>query len=348
MPMDWISGAAAQPDSACHQAALGRQGQLTKPPGSLGILEEIAVRLAALQKQSAPAIEKVWVSVFAADHGVAEEGVSAFPQAVTAEMVRNFANGGAAVNVLARFIHAGFEVIDVGVASSLDYDGVIVDRAGDGTANFCLQAAMTEDQLAHAVNAGKAAVTRALSGNADVFIGGEMGIANTTSATALASALLNIEADELSGAGTGLNGTQIAHKTRIIQTALNKHQSSLESPLRILQTLGGFEIAALAGAYIYAAQRGLPVLVDGFIATAAALCAVHINPQIKAWLFFAHCSHEQGHKKLLRALAARPLLDLDMRLGEGSGAVAAVPLMQMACRLHNEMATFSDAQITTE
>lgn len=346
--MDWLNEAVPQPDASYYCAAMARQGQLTKPPGSLGILEEVAVRLAALQKCAAPAVQKVWVSVFAADHGVAEEGVSAFPQAVTAEMVRNFVNGGAAVNVLSRFIHADFEVIDVGVITPIDCDGVVMDRAGNGTANFCRQAAMNETQLAKALNAGKAAVQRALAGKADVFIGGEMGIANTTSATALASALLHIDAAELSGAGTGLNGAQIEYKSQVIQVALDTHESALETPLRILQTLGGFEIAALAGAYIYAAQRNLPVLVDGFIATAAALCAIRIKPQIKAWLFFAHCSHEQGHRLLLQALDARPLLDLDMRLGEGSGAVTAVPLMQMACRLHNEMATFADAQITTE
>nr|WP_305910058.1 nicotinate-nucleotide--dimethylbenzimidazole phosphoribosyltransferase [Methylomarinum sp. Ch1-1]MDP4523008.1 nicotinate-nucleotide--dimethylbenzimidazole phosphoribosyltransferase [Methylomarinum sp. Ch1-1] len=312
------------------------------------MLEEIALRLAALQRSETPSVDHVWVSVFAADHGVAEESVSAFPQVVTTEMVRNFVNQGAAINVLSRYVRADFEVIDVGLIEAIDCQGVVVDRAGNGTANFSEQAAMTCEQLEKAMNAGKAAVTRALHQDARLFIGGEMGIANTTSATALAAALLAIDAVEITGAGTGLTEAQVEHKTEVVQSSLEKHQSVLESPLKILQYLGGFEIAALVGAYLYAAQQRLPVMVDGFIATVAALSAVSINPQVKDWLFFAHCSHEKGHRLVLRALEVRPILDLDMRLGEGSGAVAAVPLIQMACRLHNEMATFAQARITTE
>ncbi len=346
--MDWVFATIPIPQSRFYSKALDRQAQLTKPPGSLGMLEEIAVRMAALQSTETPVVDNVWVSVFAADHGIAAQSVSAFPQTVTAEMVRNFANGGAAANVLSRYLQAEFEVVDVGLLQSVADVKVIADRAGNGTADFSRQAAMSKQQLASALSAGQTAVIRAQTRQAKLFIGGEMGIANTSSASAVAAALLNRDASQLTGAGTGLTSRQIEHKTRVIASALNKHKTYLDSPLQILQYLGGFEIAALTGAYLYAAQQRLPIVVDGFISTVAALSAAMINPNVKHWLFFAHCSREKGHRLVLQALDVRPILTLDMRLGEGSGALAAVPLMQMACCLHKEMATFSQAQITTE
>ncbi len=345
--MNSLSAPIAAPDVRYYQQALDRQAQLTKPPGSLGLLEDCAVRLAAMQRREQPRLEKVHVSVFAADHGIAEEGVSAFPQVVTMEMVKNFAAGGAAVNVLARHIAAHFEVVDVGLLQALDLPNIISHRAGAGTANFKRTAAMNDAQLTIAFAAGHAAVERALVNEADLFIGGEMGIANTTSASALAAASLRIPAAEMTGAGTGLNAGQIECKAGIIDAALQYHQAALHSPLAILKNLGGFEIAALTSAYIRAAQRGLPVLVDGFISSVAALLAVAVNPGCADWFFYGHCSAEKGHARVLQALNARPLLNLDMRLGEGSGAVLAVPLLQMACWLHNEMATFTQAQVST-
>jgi nicotinate-nucleotide--dimethylbenzimidazole phosphoribosyltransferase len=345
--MNWLFHDISAPDAQFFRQALNRQTQLTKPPGSLGLLEDVAVRLSAMQHRDRPQLESIHVSVFAADHGIAEEGVSAFPQAVTVEMVKNFASGGAAVNVLARHVAAGFEVIDVGLLQIVDLPNVIANRAGAGTANFKQAPAMTVEQLALALNAGKAAVARAIANRADIFIGGEMGIANTASASALAAALLNIPATDITGAGTGLNAAQIEHKASVIASALLKHQASLTTPLAILQYLGGFEIAALSAAYLSAAQQGLPVLVDGFICGVAALLAVRINPGCDEWFFYGHHSEEKGHKIVLEALNARPLLNLNMRLGEASGAVLAVPILQMACRLHNEMATFAQANITT-
>ena len=345
--MNWLFHSISAPDARFYRQALDRQTQLTKPPGSLGLLENIAVSLAAMQRRDAPQIEKIHVSVFAADHGVAEEGVSAFPQAVTVEMVKNFAAGGAAVNVLARHVAARFEVIDAGLLQPVNLPNVIADRAGPGTANFKRDPAMSAEQLVIALNAGKAAVARAIADHADIFIGGEMGIANTASASAIAAAVLNIPAAQITGAGTGLNAAQIERKAAIIDEALLLHQLSLTAPLLILQHLGGFEIAALTAAYIAAAQQGLPVLVDGFICSVAALLSVKINPACHAWFFYGHHSEEKGHKIVLEALNARPLLNLNMRLGEASGAVTAVPIMQMACRLHNEMATFAQANITT-
>jgi len=346
--MDWLTHKIQAPDQACYQQALNRQAQLTKPSGSLGLLEEIAVRLAAMQKTQQPKVEKIWLSVFAADHGIAEEGVSAFPQVVTTEMVKNFVAEGAAVNVLSRFIKAHFEVVDAGLIAAINSVEIISDRAGNGTANFSKQAAMTQQQMEVALNAGKSAVDRALSQQAHLFIGGEMGIANTSSASAIASALTGLSVNDLTGAGTGLPEDKIANKTNVLKKALLLHKNNLETPLNILQYLGGFEIAALVGAYVYAAQQGLAVLIDGFIASVAALLAMEINAECQGWFFYGHRSQEKGHQLVLEQLNARPLLDLDMRLGEGSGAVAAVPLLQMACKCHNEMATFEQARITTQ
>lgn len=345
--MDNLFAPIAAPDAMCQQRALARQMQLTKPPGSLGQLENLAVRLAAMQGRDDPRIENVHISIFAADHGIAVEGVSAFPQVVTIEMVKNFVTGGAAVNVLARYTQACFEVVDVGLVQPVGLPGVIEQRAGSGTENFKLKPAMTPAQLKVALAAGEAAVQRALDNCADVFIAGEMGIANTTSASAIAAALLDVSPIEITGAGTGLHAEQIVHKAAVIDQALARHRSALQNPLEVLRRLGGFEIAALTSAYLHAARCGLPVLIDGFISSVAALIAAHINPGCRDWFFYGHRSDEKGHKIVLDALAAEPILDLRMRLGEASGAVLAVPILQMACRLHNEMATFSQANITT-
>ncbi len=345
--MDTLCLPIAAPDAAFEQRALARQAQLTKPPGSLGLLERLAVRLAAMQRRDAPDLQNIHISIFAADHGIAAEGVSAFPQAVTAEMVKNFVSGGAAVNVLARHVHASFEVVDVGLCQGVEMPGVINQRAGAGTENFKRHPAMTDEQLNLALAAGEAAARRAIDNGAELFIGGEMGIANTTSASALAAALLKVPVSDITGAGTGLDAEQIALKVAVIEAALHLHQAALTSPLAILRHVGGFEIAALVGAYLGAAERSLPVLVDGFISSVAALLAARINPGCHDWFFYGHRSQEKGHKIVLEALAAEPILDLGMRLGEASGAVLAVPVLQMACRLHNEMATFSQANITT-
>lgn len=346
--MDWLNNKIDLPDKHYYKKALNKQAVLTKPLGSLGVLEDIAVRLAAMQQTEKPAVERIYVSIFAADHGIAAESVSAFPQVVTAEMVKNFANSGAAINVLSRFVKANFEVVDVGLVKPVNTTSVVVERAGNGTANFSKQAAMTENQLQAALTTGKSAVERAIKQQAQVFIGGEIGIANTTSASAIAAVLTGFSVEQLTGSGTGLEGVAVVHKAEIIKAAIALHQIYLENSLKVLQYLGGFEIAALVGAYVFAAQQGLTVLIDGFIASVAALLAVEINPDAKAWFIYAHCSQEKGHRLVLEKLKARPLLGLNMRLGEGSGAVTAVPLLQMACKLHNEMATFEQAEITTQ
>lgn len=345
MNLEWIELACPAPDRAAGDAARARQAVLTKPAGSLGALEDVAIRLAALQRREQPCVDEVWISVFAADHGVAAEGVSAFPQAVTGEMVRNFARGGAAISVLARELGARLEVVNLGTVEDLgEVPGVRRAIVAPCTANFCHQAAMAPEQLAQALAAGRDSARAAVAAGAQLFVGGEMGIANTTASAALSCALLQRPAAALAGAGTGLDAAGVARKADVIARALARHGSA-QSPLEQLRRLGGFEIAALAGAYIAAAQAGLPVLVDGFITSAAALAAVRINPGVREWLLFSHCSREHGHAGLLRELGATPLLDIGMRLGEGSGAALCVPLLRLACALHSTMATFAQAGV---
>lgn len=345
--MEWLRHTCRQPDSSQYAAAQQRQTQLTKPVGALGELETIAVRLASLQARANPQLTNIHISVFAADHGVAEEGVSAFPQAVTQQMVQNFLNGGAAISVLARELGATLEVVDVGVKLAdgqyFDHPQLISHRAGNGTANSAQTAAMSDAALAIALQAGYAAAERAKAKHADLFIGGEMGIANTTAATALYCALLGIAPDAMTGAGTGLDAHGIQHKSQVIAKMLQLHPDA--TPLVALRCLGGFEIAALSGAYIRAAQLGIPSLIDGFISTSAALLAMRVNPSLSDWLFFAHTSAEAGHAYALQTLQHRPLLALGLRLGEGSGAAVAVPLLRLACALHNNMATFAEAAV---
>lgn len=345
----WLDLPVAEPDIAAEHAAQKQQAQLTKPPGSLGQLEQIAIRLAALQGKEKPTVERVSITLFAGDHGVAAEGVSAFPQIVTSEMIKNFAQGGAAISVLARAIKAPLNVVNMGTAYASECVDILTNLdLGPGTANFVNQPAMTESQLEQSLNAGYEAVERAQSAKIEIFIGGEMGIANTTSATALACALLNHSPAQLTGAGTGLDASGIAHKLTVIQRALDYHHAHLNTPTEILRRLGGFEIAALTGAYIRCAQAGLPVIVDGYIASVAALFAERLKPGAKQWLLFSHLSTEPGHRHILDALEEKSVLDLSLRLGEGSGAAILVPLLRLACRLHNEMATFSQAQISTK
>jgi nicotinate-nucleotide--dimethylbenzimidazole phosphoribosyltransferase len=292
-------------------------------------------------------VDRVRIAVFAADHGVAAEMVSAFPQAVTGQMLANFAAGGAAICVLARALGADLELVDLGTAGGpLDLPGVLAARLGPGTANLASGPAMTRAQLAAALAEGRAAVQRALDLGTDLFIAGEMGIANTTSAAALACALLGQEAAALTGPGTGLDDEGVAHKAAVVARALDLHRPHLADPLEALRRLGGFEIAAMTGAYAACAQAGLPALVDGFIAGVAALTALRLCPGAGDWLLYAHRSAEPGHALILAALGAEPLLALGMRLGEGSGAAVAVPLLRLACALHGGMATFAEAGVS--
>ncbi len=345
--VNWVTDPVASIDSAALKAATNRQASLTKPPGALGQLEQLAIKLASLQAQTCPTLERVNIAVFAADHGVTEAGISAFPQSVTLEMVKNFSTGGAAINVLARSLGATLEVINVGtVTDHDDLPGVFKSRVAAGTNNFQHGPAMDEKQITEAMGLGRQAVTRAVEKDAQLFIGGEMGIGNTTSASAVACVLLNLPAKEIVGPGTGLDNKGISQKISLVDAAIKLHRDNMQQPLHVLRHVGGLEIAALTGAYISSAQHGLPVLVDGFICSVAALCAVRLNPDVNQWLLYSHQSAEPGHQKILAALDAEPLLNLGMRLGEGSGAAMAVPILRMACELHGQMATFEQASVS--
>jgi len=345
--LQWWQAACRQPDSAAEAAARARQAQLTKPAGALGQLEAIAIQLAGLQGREQPQIERPWLSLFAGDHGVVAEGVSAYPQAVTAQMLHNFVAGGAAVSVLAKVQNIPLEVVDLGTIDlDLELPGVRHLRLGAGTANFAQGPAMSVEQCQLALAAGRDALLRAQAINADIFLAGEMGIGNTTAATALACALSDATPAQLVGPGTGLDRAGVAHKQTVIEGALASHGSQLAEPFEALRRVGGFELAALSGAYLACAQAGIPALVDGFICTAAALCALRLNPDCAPWLLFAHAGAEPGHAALLASMQAQPILDLGLRLGEGSGAALALPLIKLACELHEGMATFQQAAVT--
>lgn len=348
--MNWITQAAAKPSATHREQALAHQQQLTKPPGSLGRLEETAVHLASLQQSDTPCADNVAITIFAADHGIANAGVSAFPQSVTAQMVQNFAQGGAAISVLANNLGADLQVYNLGTVTELEALPKVRDcRIAPGTANIAEAQAMSATQLQQALQLGREAVES--QNKVDIWLGGEMGIANTTSATALACALLDIPPAELVGPGTGINAETQQHKAAMISQAIATHKNSISADTLAqdwLQHLGGFEIAALTGAYIAAAQQGIPVLVDGFICTIAAIYAKAINPSVAPWLMLSHASAEPGHRKLVEHWQQPPLLQLDMRLGEGSGAASCIPLLRLACALHNQMATFGDAGVDNQ
>lgn len=348
LPDSWLSPLPT-PSSSHAATASERQNTLTKPPGSLGQLEQLAITLCGQQHTDQPSADRVHMAIFAGDHGVCDEGISAFPQAVTAQMIANFAGGGAAISVMARQLGAALEVVNLGtvgdVAESLP--GVIDARIRPGTRNFALEPAMTTSEVATALRAGDAAAERARQAGANLFIAGDMGIGNTTSASAMACQLLGQPPESLTGPGTGLNAEGVRRKAAVIAKSLARHGSDT-TPLAVLASLGGLEIAAITSAVLGAASRGIPVLVDGFIVSVAALVACKQQPELRHWLHFAHHSAEPGHNAVLQALNAQPLLNLGMRLGEGSGAAVAVPLLRAACALHNQMASFASAGVSDQ
>lgn len=334
--------------TASAEQARMRQAQLTKPPGSLGQLEDIAIWLAGAQATEAISAQRVAITLFAADHGITAQGVSLYPSAVTAQMLQNFAGGRAAISVLAKGLGARLEIVDVGVATDQQIDGVVSDKQGHGTRDFSVEAAMTSAELSYALGAGARAVDRMATFNPDIAAFGEMGIGNTTTAAALLAALTGHSAGDVTGAGTGLDQSGIAHKAGVIECAIARHD--LHGPQvtveRALLSVGGYEIAAMTGGMIAAAQRRIPVLVDGFIATVAALVGTRMTPSLRPFLAFGHRSAERGHDVALDALHAKPILDLGMRLGEGSGAAVAVAVLRHACDLHTQMATFAEAGVS--
>ncbi len=315
----------------------------TKPLGALGQLESLALQLGLIQGSEAVRLSAPQMVVFAADHGVASEGVSAFPQAVTLQMVANMLAGGAAINVLARQHGFALQVVDAGVAGDLaDHPQLIQRKIAHGTHNLAHGPAMTAHQLNAALQAGSDVLT-SLPGNVVAF--GEMGIANTAPAALLLHRLAGVSIDDATGRGTGLTDPQLAHKQGVLRRAAQWHKHAVQ-PLDALAAMGGFEIAMMTGAMLQAASQRRVVLVDGFIAGSAALVACAVAPAVKDYMVFCHRSAERGHRLLLAHLTARPLLDLDLRLGEGTGALLAWPLVQSAALLLNEMASFESASVS--
>lgn len=325
---------------------------LTKPLGSLGMLENIAAQMVSIRQENFTEPLRKAVYVFAADHGVTAEGISAYPSEVTRQMVLNFLAHGAAINVLAKLHRVEMNIVDVGVDADFgDVDGLLNRKVRRGTRNMLQDAAMTDAELAQALEVGFRLAGEAKAKNQNLLAVGEMGIGNTTAASAITSALTNKPAALVTGKGTGLDARAQAHKRQIVEAVIQKHfaamgTSSTPDPLDVLRCVGGLEIAAMTGLILGAAQNGIAMVVDGFISTAAAAIAFAIEPKVRGYLFAGHQSEEPGHRVLLEYIGLKPILSLNMRLGEGTGAVLAMPIIESAMALYNEMATFSSAGVS--
>ena len=322
--------------------------QKTKPPGSLGELEAVAVQLAVVQDTLAPVVDPARIVVFGADHGVTAAGVSAFPADVTVQMMTNFASGGAAVCVLGAAAGASLEVVDVGVNGDLSAcPDIVNNKVRNGTRDLRLESAMTHEELDAAMQAGREAVVRAVQSGQRCLGLGEMGIGNTTTAAILTGLLCGADAASVTGRGTGVGDEQLEIKQQVVEQVMQRLQAHRDDPLECLRQAGGYEIAALVGALMEAPAHKLPVIVDGFIVTSAALVACALKPSVRAALFFAHESAEAGHRLALQHLRAQPLLHLNMRLGEGSATALALPLLRGAAAVLRDMASFADAGVST-
>jgi len=335
-------------DSEAMRRAEARQSQLTKPAGSLGRLELLSVQLAGITRTERPRLGPTVIVVMTADHGVTTEGVSAYPASVTVEMVWNFLAGGAAINALARTIHARVIVVDMGTFKPVTHDDprLIVRRIAAGTANLANGPAMTPAQALTAVESGIEIAENLAARRVGVICAGEMGIGNTTAASAIIAAVTGRPAAAVTGRGTGLDDAGLAGKVEVIERALRLNRPDPSDALDVLAKVGGFEIGGLVGLMLGAALRRLVILVDGLISTSAALLAVRLSPSLQGYLIAGHRSVEPGHRVALDALGLEPLLDLDLRLGEGSGAAIAVPIVRAAARTLAEMATFEEAVVS--
>jgi nicotinate-nucleotide--dimethylbenzimidazole phosphoribosyltransferase len=352
-PIDDLVASIAPLDREAMERAAHRLDRLTKPPGSLGRLETLATQLAGIRGELVIAIERPAIAVFAGDHGITRQGVSPYPSEVTRQMVANFASGGAAINVLARAAGAELMVVDVGVAGEPLAPAMlaagtrfVTARVAPGTRDFSREPAMTDDEVLAAIEAGRRVVDELREGGCDLLSVGEMGIGNTTASSAIVAALTGRPAIEVTGRGTGLDDEGVQRKVAVIDAALARHAPDPHRPLGVLAAVGGLEIAALVGAILAAASARIPVVLDGFITGAAALIASRIAPELGPRLIASHRSSEPGHAVVLDALGLDPILDLGLRLGEGSGAALAIPVVAAAAAIVGGMATFEDAGVT--
>lgn len=334
-------------DISKMERAQERLDTLTKPPGSLGKLEEIAKLIVGITGKENPVLEKKIIFTFAADHGVVIEGVSAFPQAVTGQMVYNFLSGGAGINVLARHAGARVVVADLGVASDLKPDRrLIIRKINYGTKNMAEGSAMTRDEALRSIEAGIEIFEEEFKQGVDIVGTGEMGIGNTTAATAITATFTNVPPAQLTGRGTGLNDQALENKIKVIEKALVANKPDAKDPIDVLAKVGGFEIGGLMGVILAASARGVPVVIDGFISGAAALIAYCFEPKTKEYMIASHASVEKGHICALNYIGLKPVFDLELRLGEGTGAALAMGIIDASLKIMTEMATFKGAQVS--
>lgn len=334
-------------DKEAIAKARARQDTLTKPQGSLGRIEELSIQLAGIQGKPIPQITHKAIITMAADHGVVAEGVTLYPQEVTAQMIGNFLRGGAGINVIANQIGARVVVVDMGVAAELKPNPQLVSRKiGFGTKDMALGPAMTAKQAVKAIESGIELVVAESARGLDIVGTGDMGIGNTTASSAICAVMTGKSVAEVTGRGTGIDDKQLAHKIEVLDKALAVNHPVPTQPLDVLTKVGGFEIGGLAGVMLGAAANHIPVVIDGFISGAAALIATALAPALKDYLIAAHLSAEPGHRLLLEYLGLRPLLNLDMRLGEGTGAALGIFLLETASRILAEMATFAEAGVS--
>ncbi|MCX5993046.1 MAG: nicotinate-nucleotide--dimethylbenzimidazole phosphoribosyltransferase [Chloroflexi bacterium] len=335
------------PDAASREAARLRLNSLTKPRGSLGALEDLAAQIAGIRGETIPSIKDKVIILMAADHGVVTRGVSLYPQEVTRQMVLNFAAGGAAINVLARMAGARVVIVDMGIKGGLpSYQGIVCKMIDFGSADMSAGAAMSRDQAINSLLAGAEVFENELANGLDILGTGDMGIGNTTSASAITAAMTGKAAREVTGRGAGIGDGQLDHKINVIEQALAVNRPDPADAVGVLEKVGGFEIGGLAGAMLAGAANRIPVVIDGFISGAAALIAAGICPQIKHYLIAAHLSAERGHAACLKQIGLRPLLELDLRLGEGTGAALGIFLAECSINLMREMATFEGAGVS--
>jgi len=320
---------------------------LTKPPGSLGMLEDIAKKYCMARQTTTPKIENKMIFTFAGDHGVVEEGVSAYPKDVTPQMVLNMLNGGAAINVLARHANALVNVVDIGVDFDFeDAPGLIKKKINKGTNNIRTGPAMTKEDAIRAIEVGIELANTAVNQGVDLLGTGDMGIGNTTPSAALFAALMPEKVENVVGRGTGIDDTKLKHKIAVIKDALNVNKELLTDPISTLAALGGYEIAGICGLILGGAANKVPVVIDGFISSAGAIVAYKMNPDVRDYMFFSHKSQEAGHIKFLNWMKEKPILDLGMRLGEGTGAALAMTIIEASIKIYNEMATFDSAGVS--
>lgn len=335
-----------QPDGRAMEAARSRQDILTKPKGALGALEALSVRLAGIYGAERPRIDRKAVIVMAGDHGVTVEGVSAYPSEVTPQMVLNFAGGGAAINVLSRLVGAKVTVVDVGVASDIVSERVEDRKVRRGTANIATGPAMSREEAVRSLEVGIDAALREIEEGADILAAGDMGIGNTTASSAVIACLTGSPVALVTGKGTGIDDAVLERKRSVIERALRVNSPDAEDPLDVLAKVGGVEIGAMAGVFLAAAASRVPAMIDGFISGAAALLAAKLEPKSVEFMVASHMSVEPGHAVALEALGLRPLFRLDMRLGEGTGAVLGMFFVEAAARILDEMATFDEAGVS--